>query len=261
MRIIDAHTHIFPDKIALKASKSIGAFYDLPMYDNATVSRLFKNGNKIGIERYLVCSSAVVADQVESINDFIASECSQHSELIGLAALHRDFKNYEEELDRIMAMGLVGVKFHNDFQKFYIDDEKMFPIYKAIAKRGLKVLFHMGDDRYEYTAPSRLYKVCKRVPDLIAIGAHFGGYRRWDEAYSIPVMENIYYDTSSSLAFLDRDQALRLIDKFGTDRFLFGTDFPMWEAEKELERFLDLGLDRKSNEDILYNNFAKLFFN
>ena len=31
MRIIDAHTHIFPEKIADKASEAIGEFYDLPM--------------------------------------------------------------------------------------------------------------------------------------------------------------------------------------------------------------------------------------
>ena len=31
MKIIDAHAHIFPDKIAVKASESIGHFYDIPM--------------------------------------------------------------------------------------------------------------------------------------------------------------------------------------------------------------------------------------
>ena len=32
MRIIDAHTHIFPSKIAFKASESIGNFYGIPMH-------------------------------------------------------------------------------------------------------------------------------------------------------------------------------------------------------------------------------------
>ena len=30
-RIIDAHAHIFPDKIAIKASDSIGQFYGIDM--------------------------------------------------------------------------------------------------------------------------------------------------------------------------------------------------------------------------------------
>ena len=44
MKIIDAHTHIFPDKIALRASGNIGAFYGIPMYTDAMVSTLKKEG-------------------------------------------------------------------------------------------------------------------------------------------------------------------------------------------------------------------------
>lgn len=259
MKIIDAHTHIFPDKIASKASKSIGDFYKLGMYSDASVSSLITEGDKISVERYLVCSSAVTANQVESINDFIAKECKLHPNFVGFAALHPDTKNYEEELDRAIELGLKGVKFHSDFQKFNIDDDNMIPIYKAIAKRGLPILFHMGDNRYDYSAPKRLHNACRQVPDLIAIGAHFGGYQRWSEAYSMPKNDNIYYDTSSSLAFLEKDKALKLIERFGSDQFMFGTDFPMWNPTEELKRFLNLGLSDKQNEDILYNNFNKLF--
>ena len=259
MRIIDAHNHIFPEKIATKATASIGHFYDLDMYADASSKSLLKAGAAINTEKYLVCSSAVTADQVESINTFISDECKKHPEFIGFAALHRDYENYEEELDRAMELGLVGVKFHNDFQKVNIDDEKCFPMYKAIAKRGLKVLFHMGDNRYDFTAPFRLVNVCKRVPELVVIGAHFGGYRRWDEVLSVPKFDNLYFDTSSSLAFIERDQALRMMDRFGVDRYFFGSDFPMWNAKDELERFLALGLDKESRDKILFGNFAKLF--
>ena len=42
MRIIDAHTHIFPSKIATKAAKSIGDFYNVPMYTDAYSERLIE---------------------------------------------------------------------------------------------------------------------------------------------------------------------------------------------------------------------------
>ncbi|MDD4543896.1 MAG: amidohydrolase family protein, partial [Clostridia bacterium] len=42
-------------------------------------------------------------------------------------------------------------------------------------------------------------------------------------------------------------------------KFLFGTDFPMWDHEKELERFLSLSLTNEENQMILYDNFIKLF--
>lgn len=259
MNIIDAHTHIFPDKIAGKASKSIGDFYGLGMHSSASTALLLESGAAIHTQRYLVCSSAVTPDQVTSINDFIAAECAKHPEFVGLAAMHRDFADYEAELDRVLTLGLKGVKFHNDFQKFNIDDERMFPIYEAIAKRRLKVLFHMGDARYDYSAPKRLARVCGLFPDLTVTGAHFGGYLRWEEAYDIPVFPNLYFDTSSSLAFLSKEKARRMIDKFGAERFMFGTDFPMWDSREELDRFLALDLGEEANELILWKNFYRLY--
>ncbi len=259
MRVIDAHTHIFPEKIAIKASESIGHFYDLNMSSDASSKSLLEKEAVIGTEHILVCSSALSPLQVASINDFIASECKAHSEFIGFAAMHRDLEGYEEELDRALGMGLTGVKFHNDMQQFDIDDEKMLPIYRAIAKRGMKVLFHMGDDRYDFSSPKRMEKIAKLNPDLTILAAHFGGYRRWEESLHVEKLENVYFDTSSSLAFLDDSMALRLIDRFGADHFFWGSDFPMWNPADELKRFLSLDLDDETKEMITYYNFAKLF--
>ena len=61
--IIDAHTHIFPQKIAAKATDAIGAFYDLPMAAVGDSEALLKSGRSIGVDRYLVCSSATTPAQ------------------------------------------------------------------------------------------------------------------------------------------------------------------------------------------------------
>ena len=259
MKIADAHTHIFPDKIAEKASDAIGKFYDIPMYQPAQAQRLVAAEAEIGAGRCLVCSSATIPEQVESINTFIAEACRQNPLFLGLAAMHPDYQNVGEELDRAMELGLKGVKFHPDFQKFDIDDPRAIPMYKAIAARGLPVLFHTGDDRYDFSSPFRVDALLRQVPDLIVIGAHFGGYRRWDDVITLPRRENVYFDTSSSLMFIDREQALRLMDHFGIDRFMFGSDFPMWRPKKELERFLALGLSDAENEQILHGTFESLF--
>ena len=259
MKIADAHTHIFPDKIAEKASEAIGKFYDIPMYRPAQTARLLEAEAEIGAGRCLVCSSATIPEQVESINTFISATCQKHPELLGLAAMHPDYQNVGEELDRAIELGLRGVKFHPDFQKFNIDDPRAIPMYRAIADRGLPVLFHTGDDRYDYSSPLRVDALLRQVPDLIVIGAHFGGYRRWEDVADLPRRENVYFDTSSSLMFLSRDKALRLIDKFGVDRFMFGSDFPMWRPKEELARFLALGLSDAENEQILHGTFESLF--
>ena len=58
---------------------------------------------------------------------------------------------------------------------------------------------------------------------------------------------------------IPREMVLRMLEKFGPERFLFGTDFPMWSPKEELARFLTLGLGDDVNEKILYGNFMKLF--
>ncbi|MDE6732779.1 MAG: amidohydrolase, partial [Oscillospiraceae bacterium] len=69
--IIDAHAHIFPDKIAEKAVAGIGGFYaqfGVHIQGNGTLSDLLKRGKAAGVARFLVQSVATVPAQVEAIN-------------------------------------------------------------------------------------------------------------------------------------------------------------------------------------------------
>ena len=85
MKIIDAHAHIFPPKISEKAVKSIGDFYEISMTSNkGTSEALIESGKQIGVEKYLVFSTATKPEQVESIDRFIISECEKHSEFTGI---------------------------------------------------------------------------------------------------------------------------------------------------------------------------------
>lgn len=259
LRIADAHTHIYPDKIALKATAAVGAFYDIPMSRVGMAESLLKSGSAIGVEKYLVCSVATKPEQVASINTYIAGECAQHPEFIGLAALHHELEDPIAAVEHAVVLGLKGIKMHPDFQKFNIDDPIMLPVYRRLAEWKLPILFHMGDDRYDYSAPARLANVLDRVPDLRCIGAHFGGYRRWQDAERILKGANLYFDTSSSLSFLEPQEAVEMIGHYGADRMFFGTDFPMWDHREELDRFLALGLSDELNDRILYGNFADFF--
>lgn len=260
LRIIDAHAHIFPQKIAAKATANIGSFYDLEMQHTGLSHLLLESGERIGVERYLVCSSATRPDQVGMINDFIAAKCAQHPAFFGFGTLHPDHPAIAEEIERIRSLGLHGIKLHPDFQQFYLDAPEAEPMYRAIEQAGLPVLFHTGDPDRPYSAPRRMERVARAHPGMTCIAAHFGGYGNWAEAgaclYDCP---NVWFDTSSTLFALDPARAVGLIDHFGEDRFLFGTDFPMWDHVEELERFLALGLTDTQNDKILHGNFLRLF--
>lgn len=260
MPIADFHAHIFPDKIAEKASASIGGFYHASSNHIATFDNLLEQEQKAGIDWCVISSSATGSAQVAHLNDFIAQCAANHPNVIGFGSLFPTMLGWEPELERMQELGLRGIKIHPDFQKIDIDEPKAIPMYRAIAKSGLPVLFHMGDARYDYSAPERLTNLIRQVPDLIAIAAHFGGWQAWDRSYEHILPEQVFYDTSSSLMFLGKERALDFLDKIGANRFLFGTDFPMWTPETELARFLDLGLDAATQETILFGNFQRLFF-
>lgn len=259
MTIIDTHAHIYPDKIALKAAKSIGDFYEIPMSLDGTVSRLLEQGKAAGISRFLVHSVAVTWERARAINDFLAQEVAAHpAEFIGFGTLHPDHPEAEQELDRILSLGLRGVKLHPDFQHFCLDDPNAIRLFEAMAERGLPLLVHTGDKRYPYSEPQRMARALDRVPGLTAICAHLGGWSVWTDAWhELAGRENVYVDCSSSLYAMQPDDAALVIRKYGADRVFFGTDYPMWTAREELDRFMALPLTDEEREMILHLNFER----
>ena len=260
-RIIDSHCHIYPDKIAEKASAGTSNFYHMPSLFDGKISTLLERGGAAGIEHFIVQSVATTPKQVSSINHFIAEAVAeQNGRFTGLGTLHPDSEHIEEEVEEILSLGLKGVKLHPDIQRFCIDDPKMDKIYTLCAGR-LPILMHTGDHRFDFSNPNRMEPVLQRYPDLTVIGAHFGGWSVWEEATErLAKYPNFLVDCSSSLYAMSAEKARELILAYGTDRVLFGTDYPMWEIETELHRFMAIDLTEAQREDIFYNNAAKLFF-
>ena len=260
MEIINAHAHIYPEKIALKATSSISDFYHLSMdIHEGTATNLIKDGEKSGVSRYVVHSVATTAHQVRAINEFIKREMDAHSEFIGFITLHQDMTEEEisNEIDWAIANGFKGIKLHPDFQKFYIDEEIAENFYRQ-ASNKLPILMHVGDDRFEFSRPARLVKMAKKYPDTTFISAHFGGYRCWDDTPLYKGLANVYFDTCSSLAFISTQKAKEIIDLLGADKFFFATDFPMWDTASEIEKFNKIPLSNKEREMIFSGNIKNL---
>lgn len=251
------HAHIFPEKVAAKAVAATGNYYGIQMTRSGTVDDLLDSGRRIGVNKYIVHSSATIFRQVQPINDFVCSVQSSHPELIGFATLHPGLADVRGEVDRIISIGLKGVKLHPDFQNFNIDDEDMMPIYEAIEGR-LPVLIHMGDVNSNASSPLRLARILDKFPGLVVIAAHFGGYQMWNLSTEHLIGKRLYMDTSSSLAFISPAKAVDMIRKHGVDKMLFGSDYPMWDHKEEFERFLRLELTEEERRAILFNNTERL---
>ncbi len=258
--IIDCHCHIYPDKIADKAVESIRSFYDIDMGYDGRYSTLIENGSKNGVKHFIIFSVATTPKQVQSINSFIADAVNKGGGLMtGLGSLHPDSDDIEEDYRHIKEIGLKGVKLHPDFQKISIDDKRCERIYE-LCRGEMPVLLHTGDCRYDFSNPDRLTPILEKYPDLTVIGAHFGGWSVWDEAVSkLSNYPNFYVDCSSSLYGMSAEKAKRIVRTYGADKVLFGTDFPMWPYEGELERFFEMNLTDEETEKILFKNAVRLF--
>ena len=257
--IIDAHCHIYPAKIAAAASAHTGEFYSIPMAFDGTVESLLEEGDGAGIDRYLVQSVAVTAKQVRSINRYIAGEVEKSGgKFIGFGTLHPESEDLEGDLEELISLGLRGVKLHPDMQNFKIDDYRYLKMYELCEGR-LPMLIHMGDARSDFSHPKRLRAVMEIYDGLTVIAAHFGGYTMWEEASHILAgMPNLYTDCSSSFFALDDRTAVEIIRRYGADRVLFGTDYPMWRAEDEIGHLLSLGLTEDECSAIFAGNVRRL---
>jgi hypothetical protein len=78
--LIDIHTHIYPEKIAQKATESVGDFYGLEgsVQMNGTVEMLLERGSQAGIDKFVVLPVSNVRGRVRHINEFLLEQHKTH---------------------------------------------------------------------------------------------------------------------------------------------------------------------------------------
>ena len=259
-KIINAHCHIYPETVAERAVQGIADFYGIKIGLNGQTDDLIRDGSKVGVVHYLVHSVATKPSQVRSINDFIASEVKAHPGVFtGFGTLHPDSESLEDDLKHLLELGLKGVKIHPDFQFFSLAEDRAIRLGEMIRDAGLPVLTHCGDFRYKLSNPEQFEAFIKALPGLKIIGAHLGGWSVWDDVEQrLAGKYDIFVDSSSCFRFMDKDQAVRIIRKFGADKVLWGTDYPTWDHEAEIKLFDELELTADERSKILYENAAAL---
>ncbi len=253
MQIIDFHCHIYPQSIAQKAAQSICDFYELEGgHMDGTADTLLRQGDAAGVGRFVVLPVGMKPNRVRHVNNFILEQTAAQPRFIGFGTVHAGMENLCEEAEYIMASGLHGIKMHPDFQKFAIDDPRLFPFYETVQGK-LPVMYHMGDKRYDYSHPGKLRRVLGLFPGLQAVAAHFGGYSMYETAFDqLHDKDNCIFDVSSSLMFMPEGTAEKYIRAFGAEKMVFGTDYPLWDPAEETRRFFRLQLKAEEFEQICH---------
>lgn len=260
--IIDFHVHAFPDALAAKAlpllSKCSGGVK--PNYD-ATISGLESYLAKNNVDYAVVLNIATNPHQEKKVNDFAISLLEKKN-IIPFGSVHPDCPNALSELERLAKAGIRGIKLHPDYQHFFVDDEKMFPIYKKIAELGFITVFHAGVDigypKPVHCTPERLLRVLDLFDDAPVVAAHFGGWLLWDSVLEDLCGTKVYLDTAFSSGKMPPDYAKELIKTHGADKVLLGSDMPWSDTLDEVRFVQSLDLSAEDEEKILSNNAKRL---
>ncbi len=258
--IIDFHTHAFPEKIAEMAMEKLSfASGGLIPQTDGTVEGLKNIMKRDGIDKSVTLAIATNEKQQRAVNDFIKSqECD---EIIPFGSVYPWAEDALEELERIKEMGMKGVKLHPEYQQFFVDDEKMKPLYKKVSELGLIILFHAGEDMgypapYHAT-PERLRTAAKWI-DSPMVCAHWGAANMGEDVLKYLCDIPVYFDTAFGYAAMPKNRAQRILEKKGADWILFGSDCPWHSPDWDIRLIETLDITDEDKEKIYHLNAEKL---
>ncbi|MEJ2108460.1 MAG: amidohydrolase family protein, partial [Acidobacteriota bacterium] len=114
------------------------------------------------------------------------------------------------------------------------------------------------------TTPRLLMDLARRFPDVHFIGAHMGGlaapFETLEEA--LQPVPNLSLDTSNAAHTLSEGQFTLLLRRFGPEHILFGTDWPWFLHENEIDlansRMETAGFSKEEKQAVFYGNAEKI---
>ena len=259
--LIDFHTHAFPEKIAARAVASLShACGGLKPQTDGTVESLKREMAKDGVTISVVQSIATNPGQMRKVNDFAMSMDADPA-IVAFGSVHPDAPDALEELERIHAAGLKGIKLHPEYQQFYVDDEKMKPIYRKISELGLITLFHAGHD-YGFSPPYHAmpehFLRALSWFDSPVVAAHWGGIGCGWEVLDQLCGTPLWFDLAFGYGVTARPVAQAIVERHGPERLLFASDMPWHRPEWELRLLGSLDLSPGDREKICWQNAAGL---
>lgn len=197
----------------------------------------------------------------EQVRDF----CRGRSRLIPFCDVSPHlFSNLGDELRRkVEDEGFRGLKLYPTYQHFYLNDQRLYPLYQAAQELGIPILIHTGSSifrgaRIKFGNPMDLDDVAQDFPDLTLVMAHSGRGFWYEEAFFLSKLhKNLYME----LAGLPPSKLMTYFPELArnTDKVIFGSDWPGNNTiKKNMETIQGLPLPAEGIENILGGNAARI---
>ncbi len=259
-RIIDIHTHAFPDAIADRAMAALHSECDIPSYLDGRISSLLASMDTAGIQRSVLCSIATRPKQFGPILEW--SREIRSDRIIPFPSVYPKDPAAAGQIEQIRSGGFLGVKIHPYYQDIYIDDPLLDPVYKAIVDNDLILVLHTGYDvafaHEERANPRQILTILDKFPELRLVATHLGGWFQWDQVEDCLLGKPIYIETSVSLDYLGPEKMSRLMAKHDPDYLMFGTDSPWDDQKKAVKDIEKLFCKEDIKEKFFFHNATKL---
>lgn len=172
-----------------------------------------------------------------------------------------------EEIDRVAADGAAWLKLHPNNQQFDVADPVIADVVKRATGHGLPVLFDAYSP-WDADQPGKFVSLATAVPDarIILAHAHGPGFPQllvYDIIGRYPGWQrNVWIDISvTGLLFAGSpfaEQLTWVLRRVGTDRVIFGSDFPVDDPLTAAGAVAELGFTDAEQAAILHDNSTSL---
>lgn len=275
--IIDAHVHLHPTpEVGKMVVEMIKEQYGVGYYSYGTPEDYLQDMKNSGIDKAVMVSFAP-DNQLKNNNFWTVAitrpgknRPAKYPMFIPFISVSPTMtgRSPVEELEHKYKWGMKGLKIHPIAQNFSPDDERMWPVYEWLVKHDLPITAHSGvniDNKSALGEPDRWIPVLEDFPELKLILAHLGnGF--WDQTIEIADrFPKVMFDTAIAISYinspttLDDGEAVDLIRTIGSDRILFGSDYPWVNPAEDIKRINGLDISDEDKKLILGENAVKLF--
>jgi predicted TIM-barrel fold metal-dependent hydrolase len=257
--IIDAHAHVWPDRIA-EIALSANRLPDLVARGDGTVGGLTDDMARSGVAISCCLGIANEARHVDRVNEFVAGLESESR--YGFGTVHVDL-SVEDNIASLRRHGVRAVKIHPLFQGFALDDPRLWEVFEAFGDE-FAVITHVGaggsEEANELSSPKMIRDIATQFPRLRLMACHFGGYKILDDAEEMLSGADVVLETSwpPSLKTLRPERVRRLIRDHGAERIVFGSDWPMTSPAEEIRAIEGLGLTDDETKLVLGGTLARV---
>jgi len=251
MKVIDAHIHPFLD-----AENNI-AVYGAPNTLEEFISELKRAGVTKACGSVIAKTEAATFEAIEKLNDDALKIRDRYPDFyIPGALVHGRFPAEScRELERLHARGVrwIGELVPYMMKTGAYDAPGMMEIYALAQDLGMPVNLHL------WPSPlGELETAARNFPNLKLVIAHPGDFGEAPERFRfVAEHDNVFLDLSGTGLF--RWNMLRYaIGVCGSEKLLFGSDFPICSVGMNLHGVLSETLSEEESANVFYRNFERI---